>query len=332
MYLGEYMYLNEAKEHLKILLKETIGIFLHGSPGIGKSAIVQQICDEWKWQLIDLRLSLLNPVDLRGLPYFDKERHEAVWLKPEFLPTKGNGILFLDELNTAPISVQIAAYQLILDRRIGSYCFPGDWRIVAAGNKTTDGAMVIKMPTPLANRLIHLEVEANIDDWKLWANGRVDPRIIAFLNFRPALLATLPKEEEVAFPTPRAWNHVSRILPLYPTIDDAEPVIKGTVGAGAGKEFISFVQIYADLPDVDGILQGKVKDVPKKADVLYALSSALVSKMKKEYIDNFLLYTFLMPPEYAILTAKDVIRGGWQKQIEESPVFKQWSDKFINYL
>ena len=326
------MYLNEAKEHLKVLLKEKISVMMWGGPGIGKSQAVQQICDEWGWQLVDLRLSLLNPVDLRGLPYFNKERNEAVWLRPEFFPTKGNGILFLDEINVAPISTQIASYQLLLDRRIGSHILPDGWRIVAAGNRVQDSAAVTKMPTPLANRLIHLEVEANIDDWKLWANGKVDPRIIAFLNFRPALLATLPKEEEVAFPTPRAWNHVSRILPLYPTIDDAEPVIKGTVGAGAGKEFISFMQIYADLPDVDGILQGKVKDVPKKADILYALSSALVSKMKKEYIDNFLSYTFLMPPEYAILTVKDTIRGGWQEQIEKSPIFKQWSDKFINYL
>jgi len=330
--LNKVLFLNQAKNHLKILLKEKIPIFLWGPPGIGKSSIVKQICEEWKWDLIDLRLSLLNPVDLRGLPYFNKERQEAVWLRPEFLPTKGKGILFLDELNTAPVSVQIAAYQLLLDRRIGSYIFPDDWRIVAAGNRETDLAAVTKMPSPLANRLIHLNVEANIDDWKIWAQGKVDSRIIAFLNFRPNLLSTLPKEEEKAYSTPRSWAFVSRILSLYPSLDEAEPIIDGTIGVGASKEFFAFLAIYKDLPDIDGILQGKITNVPTKADVLYALSSALVVKLKIEYIDNFLAYTLKMPPEFATLVARDAARSGWDKKMQESPYWRKWADKFGEYL
>src|SRR5438034_10628840 len=124
------MLLNEAKKHIEQLSVDTMPMMLMGPPGIGKSSIVKQICREKKWNLIDLRLSLLNPIDLRGLPYLDAEKREAVWLKPEFLPSEGTGILFLDEINIAPIATQQAAYELLLDRKIGNYIFPENWRIV----------------------------------------------------------------------------------------------------------------------------------------------------------------------------------------------------------
>jgi len=334
------MYLNEAKQHLKVLLKEKIGIMLWGAPGIGKSAVIKQICRESKWQMVDLRLSLLNPIDLRGLPYLSKKREEAIWLKPEFLPLDGirgwqkKGILFLDEINVAPVSTQQAAYQLLLDRKIGSYFFPDGWRIIAAGNRASDLASVIKMPSPLANRLIHFNVSAHIDDWKIWAQGegKIDPRVVAFLNFRPKLLATLPKEEIKAYPTPRSWEFVSRILKLYPTPEDAEKSITGAVGEGAMSEFLAFMKIYQDLPDIDGILEGKIKKVPKKADVLYALSSALVVKLKKKHLANFLKYTLRMPPEFATVAVRDAARNGWADKIQKLPEWKKWSSKFREYL
>jgi len=327
------MYLNEAKSHLKkILKKSTLVPFMWGQPGIGKSRITCQIAKEWKWQIIDLRLSLLNPIDLRGLPHLSKKKNEAIWLKPEFLPTEGEGILFLDELNTAPTSTQQAAYQLILDKRIGSYVFPRGWRMVAAGNREKDFAAVTRMPSPLANRLIHLNVEANIDDWKIWAQGRIDPRIIAFLGFRPKLLATLPREEEKAYATPRSWEFVSNILGLYPSVEEAEEIIMGAVGEGATKEFISYLEIYKDLPDIEKVLQGKETKVPKKADVLYALSSALVAKLKDNYLDNFISYTMKMPPEFATLSIRDAAKSGWAEKIEKRKIFQAWCDKFGNYV
>jgi len=332
------MTLNVAKEHLKVLLQEKMPVFLWGPPGIGKSSIVKQICEEWGWKLVDLRLSLLNPVDLRGLPYMSADKKESVWLKPDFLPTEGKGVLFLDELNTAPMSVQIAAYQLLLDRRIGSYIFPEGWRIIAAGNRETDRAFVSKMPSPLANRLIHINVVADIDDWKDWASKRLtDPRVIAFLNWRPALLAPPIKEEEKAYPTPRSWEFVSRILPLYKDPDDAEQIISGTVGEGACKEFLSFVRIYQDLPDVQEILEGKNKIVPQKPDVIHALISALVVNLKDEYLDNFISYTLELSPEFAVLAIKEILTASngkaWREKIRQSEVFiKEWNPKFGKYV
>lgn len=328
------MYLNQAKQHLQTLLAEKIPVFLWGPPGIGKSSIVQQIAQELNWQLIDLRLSLLNPVDLRGLPYLDKDKGAAVWLKPEFLPTQGQGILFLDELNTAPVSVQIAAYQLLLDRKLGNYVFPEGWRIVAAGNRETDGASVTKLPSPLANRLLHLDIEASLEDWKIWAEDHVDSRVIAFLNFRPKLLATLPKEEQKAYPTPRSWQFVSQILQLYADPNLAEEAIVGAVGEGAAKEFLAYLPIYQDLPDIDGILEGRVSTIPAKADIKHAVCQALVTKLKKNQIDNFLNYTLKLDPEFATLVVRDAAKKGkgWERAIMDAKTWKIWADKFVEYL
>lgn len=328
------MYLNTTKDHLKILLKNKTPVFMWGPPGIGKSSIVRQVCDEKKWEMIDLRLSLLNPVDLRGLPFMGADRKTAVWLHPEFLPKKGKGVLFLDELNTAPTSVQIAAYQLVLDRRIGNYIFPEEWRIIAAGNRETDMAFISKMPSPLANRFIHIETEANIDDWKMWAQGKVDPRIVAFLSFRPKLLCELPKEEIRSYPTPRSWAFVSKILSLYKNPEDAEEIINGTVGEGSAKELLGFLNIYKELPDIDEILEGKVKRVPNKADVLYALVSALVTKLKIVQVDNFINYALNLPPEFSTLAIRDAAKKGvkWEAAINESSPFERWVKKFGEYI
>ena len=330
------MYLNQAKNHLSVIMKDTVPPFLWGPPGIGKSSIVAQVAREKGWGLIDLRLSMLNPVDLRGLPFLDKEKKEAVWLKPEFLPTSGNGILFLDELNTAPPSVQIAAYQLILDRKLGNYVFPDGWRVIAAGNRETDLANVTRMPMPLANRMIHLFLEADLEDWKMWAQpSGIDPRVVGFVNFRPKLLSVVPKTEEKAFPTPRSWDFVSRLLRIYKTPDEATEAIYGAVGEGAGKEFIGFLALYGELPDIDAILNGKSSAVPKKNDVLFALCSALVARLNDKNLDNFVKYSMHLPPEFSVLAMQDASRSSKSvaDQLMQLKSFTDtWTKQFGQYL
>ena len=165
-----------------------LAIMIWGGTGVGKSQAVKQTADELGVGFIDLRLSLLNPVDLRGLPSIDKENQTARWLHPGFLPTEKKhgerGILFLDERNLAPQAVMSAGYQLILDRGIGEYRLPKGWIIVGAGNRVKDQAVVTKFPAPLANRFIHLELpEPDIDDWKQWAlNHNIVEQVIAFLS------------------------------------------------------------------------------------------------------------------------------------------------------
>jgi MoxR-like ATPase len=117
---------NKAKRSIEHLTNRKVPIFLWGPPGIGKSSIVSQIAKERDVGFIDLRLSLLDPTDLRGIPFFDNSTNNAVWAPASFLPdgSVSEGILFLDELNTAAPMVQASAYQLILDRKIGEYTLP----------------------------------------------------------------------------------------------------------------------------------------------------------------------------------------------------------------
>ena len=172
----------DISKSLEKLIQSQIPVFVWGSPGIGKSSIIKQIAVEKGLEFVDL---LLDPTDLKGIPFFDQENNEAVWASPNFLPKNPNskGILFLDEINTAPPSVQASAYQLVLDRKVGDYELPKGWSIVAAGNNESDRGVVYRMPPPLANRFVHLNMEVSFDDWKGWAyeNG-IESSIIAFFE------------------------------------------------------------------------------------------------------------------------------------------------------
>ena len=182
-------YLEKIVEH-----KIHSSLMIWGPPGIGKSSVVEAVAIAKDIELIDLRISQLAPTDLRGIPVPDSKNNQACWYPPEFLPTSGKGILFLDEINMAPPAVQGIAQQLILDRKVGSYKVPDGWFIWSAGNRKEDFAAVFDMPAPLANRFIHLEVNSGLDEFKEYAlKHKIDDRIISFLNFRPKLLHKIDK-------------------------------------------------------------------------------------------------------------------------------------------
>jgi MoxR-like ATPase len=157
----------ELKNYLNQLVSKNLQIstMIWGPPGIGKSSIVAQTATEHGIDFVDVRLSQLAPTDLRGLPV--AEDGISKWYPPEFLPRGGKGILFLDELNMAPPAMQGVAQQLILDRKVGSYTVPDGWYVWAAGNRKEDRAAVFDMPSPLANRFLHLQVESDFDSFKV---------------------------------------------------------------------------------------------------------------------------------------------------------------------
>ena len=268
----------ELYKQLEILLKSDVPVFIHGSPGIGKSYIVNDIAKKNNLELRDVRLSQLDAVDLRGIPTIFN--NETVWMSPVFLPKDKNssGILFLDELNSASLSVQAAIYQLVLDRRIGEYELPKNWKIVCAGNKINDKGIVFKLPSPLVNRMVHLLLEAKYDDFKNWAIlNDIHSYVLGFLGFRPDLLSSeVPNSSETnpAFCTPRAWSMLSRVLKNQKDVNMISPIIYGTVGYGAAIEFISFIKIYKTLPNIDDMLKVTCDMVPKEASALYALCSS----------------------------------------------------------
>ena len=193
-------------EALHALIGERVPLHIWGACGVGKSQIVAQVADDLDFDFLDVRAVQLDPVDLRGLPRIKEDQTE--WVPPKFLPTSGKGILFLDELTSAPQMTQAGCYQLVLDRKLGEYRLPDGWVVIAAGNPASERGVHFSMPRPLRNRFVHLELEADLNDWCKWAvNSNVRPEIIAFLRFKPDLLHTADATSDAnAWPTPRSWE------------------------------------------------------------------------------------------------------------------------------
>ena len=265
---------SELDRYLNRLLENRLrlSVMLWGPPGVGKSSIVRQVAERHGLSCIDLRLSQLAPTDLRGLPAPQGDR--ARWLPPEFLPSDGAGVLFLDEINLAPPALQGVAQQLILDRRVGSYVLPDSWYVWAAGNRKEDRAAVFDMPAPLANRFIHLDVNVSLDDFRAYALRQgMDETLIAFLSFRPELLHCF-QAGQLAWPSPRSWEMANRLLRAGLDIAPA-------VGLGPAAEFDAFRALTRGMPDLDAILKGESRaEFPAEPSVRYAVVTALAARAR----------------------------------------------------
>ena len=311
-------------------------VFVMGAVGVGKSMTTKQVADELGWEFIDIRLSLLDATDLRGLPDIDKEKRETYWTKPVFLPPEDydkNIILFFDEFSNANASIQNACLQLVLDRAIGEYKLPPKARIVCGGNGLNDGAFVFKLSSALGNRFINIEFETDYEDWKSWAyENKINPLVIAYHNWtKGEKLHSFSNDNNVrAFASPRTWAFVglpNGIMDLGLENGTLYEVIKGALGEGVGTEFYGFMKIYRDLPNPNDILEHKKNIVPEESNIMYALVSALINSVreKKEYLDRLIEYTYKIPTEFAVLLMKDILKTELQKDILDSKAFDKWT-------
>ena len=321
------------------LIDRKLPVFIWGAPGIGKSSIVKQIAKEKALDFIDLRLSLLDPTDLKGIPFFNAETKEGVWAKPSFLPSAegSKGILFLDEINTAPPAVQASAYQLILDRRVGEYELPEGWSIVAAGNRENDRGVVYKMPPPLANRFVHFEMEVDFNDWKSWAYAaKIESAIIAYLAYDKSMLFTFDAtSNEKSFATPRSWEYVDSIIKSGIESDLILDSISGAAGRDAAIGYLSFKKVMKDLPDLQTILDGTLTALEEEdPKVMMALAIGLVNALMEnpgeEAIDNVLKFSLLLPGEFSIMLVKDMQQNNID--VEGSEEWGEWVRKFAYLL
>ena len=298
-------------------------VFIWGPPGIGKSSVVTSIAALSKDKLIDIRASLLDPTDIRGIPYI--ENGKAIWSPPSFLPNDPNseGILFFDELNAAPPLVQASLYQLTLDRKVGEYSLPDGWRIIAAGNRAEDASIVFRMPAALTNRFIHLDFEVDVDDWIAWAvDHQIHPLVIGFIRTRRELLFDM-KNIERAFPTPRSWEILSDALESLGSPKDASDVLIGIVGEGAAMEFLGF----CDDTISEELIKEIIKDpanakLPIELGSTYALISYLSSRSKEAKVMKAAAKLLSrLNPEMAVLLVRDIIRVN-PKIVSESGYLK----------
>jgi hypothetical protein len=303
---------NQARKSLLKAFKVQRPLFLWGPPGIGKSELVEGITNELGGLMIDLRLGQMEPTDIRGIPFYNKDSGKMDWAPPVELPDEEMAsqypivVLFLDELNSAAPSVQSAAYQLILNRRIGKYRLPKNVVMVAAGNRESDKGVTFRMPTPLANRFLHQEMKVDFVSWQQWAVlNNIHKDVVGYLSFAKQDLYDFDaKSSSRAFATPRTWTFVSELLEDDDGDDDTiTNLVAGTVGEGLAVKFMAHRKVAGRMPKPEDILSGKVKDLNVKEvsamyslviSMCYELKDAVEKKVEQkkfhEMADNFLSY------------------------------------------
>jgi hypothetical protein len=310
------MKLSSAYLHCKNAIASQVPVMLWGPPGIGKSSIIHQISNELGMNMVDLRLAQLEPTDLRGVPMPNRETMRAEWFLPAFWPHRakedgertvtvvtinkdgeeeekeqvikykagqcpsGPGVIFLDEIEKAPVSVKNASLQLVLDRRIGDYILPDDWAIVCAGNREEDGCFSAPLGKALENRMIHFEVDANVDDWAAWArNNNIVEDIIGFLYFRSDLL--YHQTDDHAFPTPRSWEMGSTLLKTAKGVRERKELLQATVGTGAAQEFTVWQSVYKNV-DPEAVFKGEMPNFDgQDQSFRYAVALAVAFHLRK---------------------------------------------------
>jgi hypothetical protein len=269
-------------------------VFLWGPPGIGKSDLIRSIAEEIGGAVIDLRLGQMEPTDLRGIPFYNKDNGKMDWAPPidlpdeEFASQYEHVILFLDELTSGAPSVQAAAYQLVLDRRVGKYKLPDNVVVVAAGNRESDKGVTYRMPTPLANRFIHLEMKVDFESWLDWAvEHNVHKDVVGYLTFAKGDLYTFDaKSSSRAFATPRSWVFASELLDNDLDVITTTNLIAGTVGEGLAIKFCAHRKIAKKMPNPTDILMGKVTGLElREISAMYSLVISMCYELK-EALDN----------------------------------------------
>jgi MoxR-like ATPase len=291
-------------EALSVSVQAGVPVLLWGSPGTGKTSIVRALGESLDWPTEVVIGSIREPADFAGLPVvIDGSVQMAPPLWARRLAASGYGLLFLDELTTAPPAVQAAMLRVVLERVVGDLVLPEGVRVVAAANPPEEAADGWQLSPPLANRLVHL-------DWPVEAksvsrgialgfprppsfDGRTpsDTQVVAtraavgaFLEVRPALVLDVPTVAEQAgrgWPSPRSWEAVARLLAVCDAVGASEDartlLVLGAVGDGAGIEFVSWLA-NMDLPDPEAVLLDPDGfDVPERSDRAFAVLSAVAA-------------------------------------------------------
>ena len=344
---------NGAKKSITRAFKKKRPLFIWGAPGIGKSDIVGQVASEIDAHMIDIRLSLWDPTDIKGIPYYSSNDNTMHWAPPQELPTEADAkkhkfiVLFLDEMNSAAPAVQAAAYQLILNRKVGTYVLPDNVLIVAAGNRDADKGVTYRMPAPLANRFVHLELKVDFDDWFQWAvNNDIHQDVVGYLTFSKKDLYDFdPKSPSRSFATPRSWSFVSELLEDDDDEITTTDLVSGSVGEGLAVKFMAHRKVSANLPNPSDVLDGKVKTLEtREISAMYSLTVSLCYELKEandkgnkkfdDMVNNFL--RFSMDNFDTELVVMGIKLGLTQYQLpidpDEVECFDEFHEKYGKYI
>ena len=344
---------NGAKKSIVRAFKKQRPIFIWGPPGIGKSDIVGQIGSDMSALVIDIRLSLWDPTDIKGIPYYAANDNTMKWAPPVELPDEKLAkkhkhiILFLDEMNSAAPAVQAAAYQLILNRRVGTYKLPDNVLIVAAGNREADKGVTYRMPAPLANRFVHLELKVDFDDWFSWAvKNSIHEDVVGYLTFAKKDLYDFdPKSPSRSFATPRSWSFVSELLEDDDDENTTTDLVSGAVGEGLAVKFMAHRKVASKLPNPTDILSGKVEKLEtKEISAMYSLTVSLCYELKEacdkkdkkfaDKVNNFLRFAMDNFETELVVMGIKLALTQYQLPIDPDEVecFDEFHEKFGKYI
>jgi hypothetical protein len=324
----------QAKECLIDAIKAKIVPILKGSPGIGKSAIINEIAEEFNLFPIDFRLAQSDPCDLLGFPDINRQTGKASYIPMDIFPLEGatvpkgydGWLLFLDEANSADKAVQKAAYKLMLDRMVGNVKLHSKVAIVAAGNLETDNAIVEEMSTALQSRLAHYELIVDAPTWLEWAmsNG-IHHYVTSFIKWKPSSLHNFrPDSPDVTYACPRTWEFASRFL--YQR-DLSDPLLLvnliGVLGEGMAREFLGYCKVYGQLPSAEEILKApNLVEVPEDRSILWAITGSIASWVKETTVDKFMEYVCRFPKEFQFVCLKEMVRRN--QAMGSTPAVSQW--------
>ncbi len=338
--MGIQVKLPDAREMIEQCLKAKVVPYLQGSPGCGKSALIQQIADAYNLLLIDIRLAQCDPTDLMGFPDVDRERGKAGYLPMDTFPIEGDELpvnpktgqaytgwlLFFDELPLAPESVQKAAYKILLDHEVGEHKLHERVAKVCAGNLVADNAMVEDLTTALQSRLIHMEMEVDVKAWLEWAreNG-IDHRITSYINWKPDLLFKFnPDHDDKTFACPRTWDFASRLIKAKAMLEPLDKILlAGTISEGVAREFYGYCQFADRLPSIAEICKNpttvRVSDEPS---IAWMLTGALGEHANADNIGSLMEYVSRMPREFQVITLKEITKR--TPRLMQSPAVDRW--------
>lgn len=308
--------------------------FLWGAPGIGKSDLMRQVAAALKIGFVDKRLSQSDPTELKGFPFPDQNTRLMEFFHDGELPTSGEGILFLDELPNAPPMVQNAAYQLILDRRLGTYQLPAGWVPFAAGNEVQHRSGTYALSKALAGRFQHIRVTPDVDDWLDWAvANNISPVTRGYIRFRQEALYTEDfSKVELAYPSPRSWVKADEIVmdkTLPPSV--RIELLAGTLGQGTALEFLGYADNEAEVPELKDVLAAPDKmPVPERLSTKYAVISFLEGETKLTNFDKLMLYVEKFPVDFQAVYITSTVRR--DDKLTSTAAYTRWLTKHASAL
>jgi len=332
----------DLKRQVMNILHTGVVPYIMGAPGTSKSAQIAQIAKENKLMLIDIRLAQSDPVDLNGLPFMNHDTGKASFYAFDMFPLEGDPIpegyngwlILLDELGQAPMSVQLAAFKLILDKQVGMHKLHKNVAIIAAGNRREDKAGATKMSTALQSRMAHFEIELDHEGWLDWAyaNG-IDYRITSYVNFKQdALNDFKPDHSDFTFACPRTWEFMSNIIKRMPALNIRDmATFASVIGEGQARNFFEYTQIYESLPTIEEIIANPMNaKLGLENSAHYAISGLIGHNFSLTNAEPLMKYVERLGIEFQVVTMRNVVKR--VKKASSLPVVSKWMQKVGEYF